>query len=65
VAENGKPILATLQRAIDGRPGKQLLSQQREARRLLNNINRDTKPMSVGERTALAHSHARQLGLTD
>jgi len=65
VAENGKPILATLHRAIDGKPGKQLLSQQREARRLLNITDRDTKPMSVGEKTALAHSYARQLGLTD
>ncbi len=64
VAENGKPILATLHRAIDGKPGKRLLDQQHAARRLITNTP-DARLMSPGERTAMAHSYARQLGLTD
>ncbi len=64
VAENGKPILATLHRAIDGRPGRELLSQQRAARQLITQAV-DPHPRTAGERTAQAHSYARELGLTD
>ena len=64
VAENGKPILATLHRAIDGKPGKRLLAQQGVARRLIA-TSTDAHSMSAAERTAMAHSYARQLGLTD
>ena len=64
VAENGKPIIATLHRAIDGKPGKRLLAQQGVARRLIA-TSTDAHSMSAAERTAMAHSYARQLGLTD
>ena len=64
VAENGKPILATLHRAIDGKHGKNLLTQQQAARQLIT-ATADSQPMTAGEKTALAHSYARQLGLTD
>ena len=49
---------------IDGQPGKALLAQQRAARLLIATAT-DAHSMSAGERAAMAHSYARQLGLID
>lgn len=38
VAENTRPILAKLARCIDGKPGRQLLVQQKAAREQLNHV---------------------------
>ncbi len=65
VAENGKPIIATLHRAIDGKPGRQLLTQQAEAREQITPAVGAGAGVGVVEQTALAHATARNLGLTN
>ncbi len=65
VAENCKPIIATLHRSIDGKPGQRLLTQQRQAREQI--APAPTIPAGTGmpEQTVLAHATARTLGLTN
>lgn len=61
VAENGKPILARLTRAIDGTRGRRLLQQQQMARSQLHPAAQsDTE---VGRRKVRALQYARDLGL--
>lgn len=61
IAENGKPILATLQRSIHGKPGQQLLKQQDQLRNLIR--TRHEMP-DTQDQAATAVETARELGLT-
>jgi type IV secretion system protein VirD4 len=55
VAENTRPIIARLTRCIDGRPGRQLLAQQRDARTRILRETR-TRPAAESARVAVAVS---------
>ena len=61
VAENGRPVIARLHRCIDGRPGRQLLHQQRLQREQVTRTRRDT--ISPTARAVAAVSAAQQHGL--
>ncbi|MCC2592545.1 TraM recognition domain-containing protein [Tessaracoccus sp. OS52] len=62
VAENGKPIIATLTRSIDGKRGRQLLQQQTQLR---THVQPHTGPATRSvERAAAAVAISRELGLT-
>ncbi len=63
VAENAKPIIAKLSRAIDGKGGRKLLAEQQTARDALV-AHRATQPGS-GARTIAALALARRHSLTD
>lgn len=63
IAENGKPILARLHRAIDGRNGRRLLEEQRRLRSQIQQ-SRQSSALSPSDLQELALQHARQLGLT-
>lgn len=62
IAENGKPIIATLNRAINGPAGKRLLAQQRAARQAMTACTTSAMPSSA--QRIDAHAHAERLGLT-
>ncbi|MBB1510640.1 type IV secretory system conjugative DNA transfer family protein [Tessaracoccus sp. MC1756] len=64
IAENGKPILARLRRAIDGTSGRRLLSQQRDAR-LKTVAAQHPAGVRPADKEALALHHSRQLGLSN
>ena len=63
VAENGRPIIATLTRSIEGKPGWQLLSDQARLRATLTG-NRSTS-ISPEARATAALAEARRLGFCD
>ncbi len=59
VAENCRPIIAKLTRCIDGKPGQQLLAQQREARQQMREQRR---PVISSEARAVAALAASRRG---
>ncbi|RMB57242.1 type IV secretory system conjugative DNA transfer family protein [Tessaracoccus antarcticus] len=64
IAENGKPIIATLQRAINGKPGRQLLAQQAHLRQQLPTGPDHAPAGNIHRRTAAAVATSHELGLT-
>ncbi len=60
IAENAKPIIASLHRCIDGRDGQRLLDQQRELRAELAE-GRQSQP-DIRTRTAAALTEAKRHG---
>ncbi|RMB57850.1 type IV secretory system conjugative DNA transfer family protein [Tessaracoccus antarcticus] len=61
IAENGKPIIATVHRAINGKPGRTLLTQQAQ----LRPATPKAAPASdLQHRTAAAVAASHQLGLS-
>lgn len=62
VAENGKPIIARLDRAIDGSAGRELLAGQRDRRRLVDGARLAT--VDAGARTTAALVESRKRGLS-
>ncbi len=63
IAENGKPIVATLDRCVDGKHGATLLAQQHNHRHKLTH-DRPPQPTAAA-RTLGAITEARRLGLND
>lgn len=63
IAENGKPIVAQLDRCVAGKRGATLLAQQHELRRRLT--QRRPAAQTVSARTSAAVTEARRLGLVD
>jgi type IV secretion system protein VirD4 len=63
VAENTRPILAKLTRCIDGKPGRQLLDQQKAARAQLSHLLRTTL-MPARTQVVLSQKQAREPGPT-
>jgi type IV secretion system protein VirD4 len=61
VAENGKPIIARLRRALDGKAGRALDAQRSTLRHQIDSARNLTVPTSA--RTAAAHAEARRHGL--
>jgi len=61
VAENGKPIIARLRRALDGKAGRALDAQRSTLRQQIDSARNLTVPTSA--RTAAAHAEARRHGL--
>jgi len=61
VAENARPLIATLRRCIDGADGQQLLASQVAARDRVSRARQTTA--SLAERTRLAVSTAREMAL--
>lgn len=64
IAENGKPIVAKLRRAIDGKPGKQLLAEQRQLRSHVVAARPATGTATIQDRTNMALAYSAQLGFT-
>jgi type IV secretion system protein VirD4 len=62
VAENGRPIIASLDRCIEGRQGRRLLTEQSLLREAIARARRSTDP---GDLTTAAVDAARRLGLID
>lgn len=62
IAENGKPIIANLNRCIDGRGGASLLAAQATLRR---QVAQDRSTVSATDRTASAIAESRSIGLAD
>lgn len=62
IAENGKPVIATLHRCIDGRAGRRLLAGQHQLRAEL--AEKRQSPGSSAERTEAALVEASQRNLT-
>ncbi|WP_375426496.1 type IV secretory system conjugative DNA transfer family protein [uncultured Friedmanniella sp.] len=60
LAENGRPIIAQLDRCIEGRKGRLLLASQRAARRRLSEARHTAETSGEGDPLAAA----RRLGLT-
>lgn len=63
VAENSKPMIAQLDRCIEGARGRQLLRQQKELRARLTTKQQSVQ--AIDDRTAAAVAKARELGLVD
>jgi len=63
IAENGKPIIATLTRCIDGRTGAQLLTRQKDARDQVAAVQR--AQVAPEARATAALVEARRHGLSD
>ena len=61
IAENGKPIIATLTRCIDGKTGRQLLADQHQLREQLN--TRRGMDITIEARTTAALAEARRHNL--
>lgn len=61
VAENGRPIIARLNRCIDGKPGRRLLQEQARAREALTTARHPASTLAA--RTADALAEARRRGL--
>lgn len=62
VAENGRPVVARLDRCIDGRAGRLLLSAQAQVRDRIERSRR--RSVDVGARTTAALAESRRRGLT-
>ena len=61
VAENGKPMIAKLARAIDGKPGRELLAAQQTARQRIGHAQRGTVDPQARATAALVESQRRGL----
>jgi len=61
IAENGKPIIAKLHRAIDGKPGRALQQAQAQVRARVDAAR--TATVSTAARTTAAHVEAQRQGL--
>ena len=62
IAENGKPIIARLDRCVDGKPGAKLLAEQRTLREQI--ITRRRMVVTAEARTTAALVEAHRHGLT-
>ena len=65
VAENGKPLIATLTRCIDGKPGRALLHAQAEARARIGATRDGAVPADARATAALVEARRRGLGLPE
>jgi len=63
IAENGRPIIAALDRCLDGRHGTQLLASQAAARTRIASLRHQAVP--AGTQTTAALVEAQRHGLTD
>lgn len=63
VAENGKPLIARLARAIDGKRGARLLAAQKDSRHRVETARADV--VDIRARTTAAVVESRRRGLTD
>ena len=65
VAENGKPVIADLDRCIDGRPGRRLLQDQRRRREELGATRDAIVPAAARAAAALVEARRHGLALAE